>query len=118
MEQVLAAVRPSEAYFWATYGRAALDLLFVLKGKKFGVEMKFSEAPDVTRSMRIALDDLSLEHLWIVHPGRHSYQVDERISVCAITELAALAADIGRRARRRKSSSTAARPVPGAAPSR
>ena len=100
VEQVLAAVRPSEAYFWATYGRAELDLLFVVNGMKFGVEMKFSEAPEVTRSMRIALDDLSLEHLWVVHPGRHSYQVDERISVCAITEVAELALDVVRRSRR------------------
>ncbi len=116
VEQVLAAVRPSEAYFWATYGRAELDLLFVLNGMKFGVEMKFSEAPEVTRSMRIARDDLSLEHLWVVHPGRHSYQVDERISVYAITDIGELASDVDRRSRRRRSSSTAARRTRGATP--
>jgi hypothetical protein len=30
--------------------------------------------------MRIALDDLGLDHLWIVHPGSHAYQLDDRIT--------------------------------------
>lgn len=99
IEQVLAAVRPSEAYFWATHGGAELDLLFVVNGRRVGVEAKFSEAPAVTRSMRIALEDLSLDHLWVVHPGRHTYKADEQISVCAIPDLADLALAMRRRSR-------------------
>ena len=102
LEQILAAVGPSQAYFWATYGRAELDLLFVVNGRKFGVEVKFAEAPEITRSMRIALDDLSLEHLWVVHPGRHRYQPDERITMCPIADVAILAEDVGHRSRSRR----------------
>ena len=101
IEQVLAAVRPSDAYFWATYGQAELDLLFVLNGRRFGVEVKFSEAPEVTRSMRIALEDLSVDHLWVVHPGRHRYAVDARISAWPIAEIRGLAEDARRRSRLR-----------------
>ena len=109
IEQVLAAVRPSEPYFWGTYSGAELDLAFSLRGHMFGVEAKFTEAPVVTRSMRIALDDLALTHLWVVHPGRHRYPVDERITMWPIAELDQLAADVQRRARRRAASARAHR---------
>ncbi|MGC8779798.1 MAG: ATP-binding protein [Anaerolineae bacterium] len=87
IEQVLQAVRPAEAYFWATHGGAELDLLFFWRGRRHGVEVKFSEAPTITRSMRVALADLDLDHLWIVHPGPHTYPVAEKITACAITDL-------------------------------
>jgi hypothetical protein len=80
IEQVLNLLRPQTAYFWATHGVAELDLLFFAMGKSYGIEVKFNEAPDVTRSMRAALHDLELEHLWIIYPGEHSYQVEKRIS--------------------------------------
>ncbi len=34
---------------------------------------------------------LSLEDLWIVHPGPHTYGVHERITVCALPDLASVA---------------------------
>lgn len=87
IEQVLQSVRPSEAYFWATHSGAELDLLFFRRGKRYGVEAKFSEAPSVTRSMHIACADLGLDHLWVVHPGPHTYPITEKITACAITDL-------------------------------
>ena len=55
---------------------------------RYGFELKFSEAPSVTRSMRIAIDDLKLEHLWIVTPGPHRYQIDDTITVLPLAALA------------------------------
>ena len=43
-----------------------------------------SKAPKVTKSMRIAVKDLVLRHLWVIYPGQHSYPVDEQISVWPI----------------------------------
>ena len=31
--------------------------------------------------MHIALQDLQLEHLWVVYPGRQEYALDDRITV-------------------------------------
>jgi predicted AAA+ superfamily ATPase len=105
IEQVLAAVRPAEAYYWGTYGGAELDLFFVVNGQRHGVEVKFSDAPAVTRSMRTALDDLSLDHLWIVYPGRHRYRADERITAWPLEAVGDLPAAIAKvpRVRRRRS---------------
>jgi uncharacterized protein len=81
IEQVLHTLAPAEAYFWSTHGGAELDLLFFMNGRRYGVEFKFSEAPSATKSMRVAIADLSLSHLWIVYPGREAYPIDEMISV-------------------------------------
>jgi uncharacterized protein len=95
IEEVLRAVRPPEAYFWATHGGAELDLLFFHRGRRYGVEAKFSEAPEVTRSLRTALEDLALDHVWVLHPGPHTYPVHEKVTVCAIVDLPSLPRRIG-----------------------
>jgi hypothetical protein len=87
IEQVLSLVRPDEPYFWATRSGAELDLLFSLRGRRHGVEVKSSEAPAVTRSMRVALEDLRLDRLWIICPCRAPYEADDRISVRPIHDL-------------------------------
>ncbi len=42
--------------------------------------------------MRIALEDLSLEHLWGAYPGRQDYELDDRISVIPVDSIPRLAA--------------------------
>lgn len=87
LEQTLQIIKPGEAYFWATHGGAELDLLFLVDGRRYGMEFKYSDAPRVSRSMRTAMTDLELEHLWIVCPTRKGYPVEERITVAALDEL-------------------------------
>ena len=87
IEQALSLLRPHEAYYWATHGMAELDLLIFAHGKRYGIEVKFTEAPEVTRSMQVALADLKLEHLWVVYPGQVSYPVHERVTVLPLVDL-------------------------------
>jgi predicted AAA+ superfamily ATPase len=84
LEQILRIAKPIEPYFWATHGGAEIDLFFLKNGKRYGVEFKFNEAPRISRSMRIALEDLSLSHLYVVYPGKVSYPVAENISVISL----------------------------------
>jgi len=96
LEQVIQVLRLSQAYFWATHGGAELDLLFFHNGSAYGVEVKFQEAPQVTRSMRIALETLGLEHLWVVYPGVHAYPADEKISMLPLSAIESLAQAVRR----------------------
>ena len=75
------SVRSGEAFFWATHGGAELDLLVVRKGKRLGFEFERSDHPTTTKSMHTALEDLRLERLTVVVPGRASYPLTERIDV-------------------------------------
>lgn len=90
MEQVMCAIRQKEAYYWGTQGGAEIDLMFFSGGQRFGVEFKFNEAPAATKSMRIALSDLGLNHLWVIYPGTSSYPVHERITMLPLADIARL----------------------------
>jgi hypothetical protein len=58
-------------------------------GKLWGVEFKFADAPRITRSMRSALEDLGLSHLWVVYPGSRDFPLDDRISARALASVGA-----------------------------
>jgi predicted AAA+ superfamily ATPase len=87
LEQILQNIRPPQAYFWATHTGAELDLFLSSRGRRYGAEFKFNEAPKITKSMRIAVDDLKLDHLWIIYPGQDSYPVDDKISVRSVSDI-------------------------------
>jgi predicted AAA+ superfamily ATPase len=81
-------VRPDECYFWATHGGAELDL-FVRRGReRLGFEFKRSSSPGVTPSMRVALDDLKLGRLVVVHAGSARYPLGKRIEAVPLRVLA------------------------------
>jgi predicted AAA+ superfamily ATPase len=71
----------SSFYFWRTHAGAELDLFWQAHGKNWGVEFKYADAPGITSSIKNAIDDLRLEHLWIVYPGSDGYQPADNISV-------------------------------------
>lgn len=90
LEQLLHFADERKAWFWASHGGAELDLLLMPGRNRYGIEFKYSEAPAATRSMAIAIEDLRLEHLWIVTPGRHEYPISEQISVLPLTQISRL----------------------------
>ena len=92
MEQVISTLETRDTYFWATHAGAELDLLVLARGKRFGFEFKYADAPGRQRSMGIALRDLNLAHLWVVYPGEQAYDLDDKISVLPIADLTRLSA--------------------------
>lgn len=89
LEQVLRIAQPDEAYFWATHQGAELDLLMFKDGRRVGVEFKRSDAPKLTPSMRIAMEDLKLDALYVVYPGPHRYALAPQVEVVPLTALLA-----------------------------
>lgn len=84
LEQLIAAAGERNAYFWATQGGAELDLLLTLHGRRYGVEIKYSDAPALSKSMTIAMSDLRLSRLYVVYPGSERYALDKRIEVLSL----------------------------------
>lgn len=74
-------------YFWSVHTGSELDLFWIYDGKKYGVEIKYNDAPKLTKSMKIACEDLKLQHLWVVYPGNQKYKLTENISVIPVTEI-------------------------------
>ena len=90
VEQLLgkldAATRATAA-FWSTHSGAELDLRLETGGRTLGFEIKRTERPSVTRSMRSALADLELDHLYVVHAGTHRFALADRITAIGAAEL-------------------------------
>ncbi len=95
LQEVMRALhaRTEQCYFWATHQGAELDLLVVRAGKRRGFEFKRTDAPSVTKSMHVALRDLGLESIDVVHAGRDTYPLAPKIRALAISQLTT---DLGR----------------------
>lgn len=79
--------RPEECYFWATHAGAELDLLVVKGEKRFGFEFKRTEAPALTPSMKIALKDLKLHRLDVVHAGQGTFPLAEKVRAIPLDQV-------------------------------
>lgn len=79
--------RWDECYFWATHAGAEVDLLVVRGRTRLGFEIKRTTAPAVTRSMHVALGDLKLKRLDVIHAGAHTFPLAPSIRAVALERL-------------------------------
>lgn len=91
LEHIIRVFRTREAYFWATHAGAELDLMVTVAGKRHGFEFKYTDAPGRKRSMHIAIEDLGLEHLWVIYPGDQKYALDSKITAIPLEQILQLA---------------------------
>ncbi|MBK6539871.1 MAG: ATP-binding protein [Flavobacteriales bacterium] len=87
VEEVLSAFKPREAWYYATHNGAELDLFFLHKGKRIGVEIKRTTAPTITRSMQVALEDLKLDKLYFVYPGTLRAKLAAKVEAVPLSQL-------------------------------
>ncbi len=90
MEQILSALDQPTPWFWSAHGLGEIDLLLLLRGRRIGFEMKFSEAPRVRASTRETASALGLDHLFVVCPTRQAYPAASDITVLPATAIPSL----------------------------
>jgi predicted AAA+ superfamily ATPase len=66
-------------YYWTTVSRAELDLLLIDGQKRTGFEFKYTDKPIITKSMRIAMEDLKLDFLNIITPGQYDVMLESNV---------------------------------------
>lgn len=79
--------RSDEVFFWRTHDGAELDLLVVRGPKRYGFEIKRTDTPRMTPSIRRALDDLKLTRLDVIHAGEHTFPLHERVRGVALARV-------------------------------
>ena len=96
LEHTLRVLRaePGESFYWSTHGGAELDLMLVRGGRRWGFEFKYGDAPRSTKSMRVALDNLKLERLFVIYPGDKDYALDDHIQVLPLPAVEKLPASL------------------------
>ncbi len=80
---------PGRCFHWSTYAGAELDLLVLAGDRRYGFEVKRSEAPRLTASMRSAVETLGLRRLDVVHAGDDLYRLAPRVRALPAARLAA-----------------------------
>lgn len=79
--------KPQECFFWATHAGAELDLLIVRGPERRGFEFKRTSEPALTPSMRIALEDLKLDSLEVVHAGKDAFPLARNVRAVPLARL-------------------------------
>jgi len=49
-------------------------------------EFKYLDAPKITKSMQIALQDLKIKHINVIYPGEKAYQLSKNIFVIGLAD--------------------------------
>jgi predicted AAA+ superfamily ATPase len=88
IEEVLRSEPHDEAFFWATHQGAEIDLVLRRGTQLSGVECKRTDAPGLTRSIRIAREDLGLARVAVVYPGIKRFPISDRVEAVPLSALA------------------------------
>lgn len=97
LEQLIriCGVAEEEVFFWGVHSQAELDLLMFRKGRRLGFEIKYTDAPRVTSSHRMAIEHVRLDELTIICPGDHDYPLSEKIRVLGFNRVSNVFSDRG-----------------------
>jgi predicted AAA+ superfamily ATPase len=87
IENVLMRELYDEVFFWATHQGAEIDLILRRGDTLYGVECKRADAPRLTRSIRIALDDLKLKHVFVIYPGTKRFPLGRQVEAVPLQAL-------------------------------
>lgn len=86
LEEIISTLhaKPEECYFWGVHNQTELDLLIMKNGQRLGFEIKYTDQPKLTNSMRTAMEILELNQLTVVVPGNVSFPLAPGIEVKGI----------------------------------
>jgi predicted AAA+ superfamily ATPase len=86
LEQLVrtSGVAEEDVFFWGVHNQAELDLLLFREGRRDGYEVKYTDAPRVTTSHRMALELLRLDSLTVVIPGDADYPLGDGVRVLGL----------------------------------
>jgi predicted AAA+ superfamily ATPase len=87
IEQVLLMEPHDEAFFWATHQGAEIDLILRRGDALYGIECKRADKPRITPSIRIALDDLILKHVFVIYPGIQRFPLTSQVEAVPLQAL-------------------------------
>ena len=88
IEQILSIEPHDEAYFWGTHQGAEMDLILQRGAERLGVECKRTDAPRMTKSIRIAIEDLALGRVVVLYPGTKRFSIAERVEAVPLRAIA------------------------------
>jgi len=72
-------------YFYRTHEGAECDLVLTKSGiPVYGIEIKYTSSPKITKGLRNAFEDLKTKKNFIITPKSDDYFIDKEIRVCSL----------------------------------
>lgn len=68
-----------DPWFWATHAGAEMDLIVTAGGMRLGFEVKRTDQPRLSPSIRHALEDIGLDLVAVVHAGTRTFRLAENV---------------------------------------
>lgn len=95
VEQVITTlgIDPEATWCWGVHQQCDLDIFTIHGGRRIGFEIKFTESPTVTPSMRAAAEHLRLDRIIVVIPGSAAFPLAERVDCIGTERLADMRPD-------------------------
>ena len=84
----LLGAAPEQCFHWSTHSGAELDLLVLSGNRRYGFEVKRTEAPRLTASMHSAFETLRLDRLDVIHAGVERFALAKGIRALPASLLA------------------------------
>jgi uncharacterized protein len=86
IQQIIASLPGNmKLFFYRTQDGAECDLVFEKGGKVvFSGEIKFSNAPVISKGTYIAWDDLKAEQNFVITPGSDDFPINENTRICSL----------------------------------
>lgn len=72
-----AGIVAEDCFHYSVQGGAELDMVTTFGGSLFGFEFKHGDVPQITKSMRMAAEDLKVKRVFEVYPGPDTFALDE-----------------------------------------
>lgn len=72
--------RQWDCYFYGVHSGGEIDLVLDNGNKRIGVEFKSSSAPDMPPKLIARMNEVEIEHSWIIAPVKQSYPVSDSVT--------------------------------------
>jgi len=73
-------LKDEEVFFWSIHSSAEIDLIYFENGQMNGVEVKYTDSPKITKSIKVAIDELTLNSVTILYPGKKTFKLNSRVT--------------------------------------
>ncbi len=92
LNQIMHTIDESiDAMFYSTHQGAEIDILLVKSNKPYiGIEVKYSNAPKISKGLIQAVEDLQTRKNFVITPSSDNYPVHSKIDVISLSEFLSL----------------------------
>lgn len=88
IENILSVLPPqTEAYFYRTAAGAEIDLVLIVNGKLWAIEVKHSTTPKLTKGFHLACQDIKPDNKFVVYSGKETFKTKDGVIVVSLPQI-------------------------------